>query len=111
MSNHKSVKAKFEELRVFDSSTLTGGYDLFGSPLEFPARIVKFQNDSDEDVLISTDGIVDHDFLSQGDRCVFDLTANNNNTEGCFFPAGTQFYLNGTAGTGNIYLTVIYTRD
>lgn len=69
------------------------------------------QNDSDVNATISTDGTTDHDFIADGDRFVYDVTTNNNNTEGLFFPAGTQIYVKGAAGTGNLYMTVIYAQD
>lgn len=89
----------------FDSSTLTGGYD-FVIKTTMPLGILKIFNASDVDIIISYDGSNDHDFCfaDHKDTTYFqqvDIFKNNDKS----LPKGTNIYLKGAAGTGNIYIS------
>lgn len=102
------IKAANETLRSYDSSAGDSSFQSVGSSLSNPARLVKFKNDSNVDITISYDGVDDHDIILAGDREVEDLTANKTILEGLMRPKGTQIYAKSAAGSGSLYITVIY---
>jgi len=98
----------WEPLRTFNSATLTGGFDEFGDPLDNPAYIVKMVNNSDTDVTVSIDGSNPVDICPANTFFLYDETKWEKG-----FPVvldGTQFYISGAAGTGNIYLVIQYIK-
>lgn len=94
-------RIKHETLRTISSAALTGGYDALGTPLDHPSYILKMVNDSDQSVLVSIDGSTDIDVCPAGSFFLYDEYKTQDH-EG--FPANTQFFVKGTAGTGTIYL-------
>lgn len=107
-STSNFIKARNEALRTYDSSGGDASFQAVGTALSFPARLIKFKNDSDVDVTISYNGIDDHDIILAGDREVEDLSSNKSNPEGMMRPKGTLISAKSAAGTGNFYITVIY---
>ena len=82
---------------------------MIGTPLPNPTRIIKFTNDSDTAVTISWDGVNDHEALAAGEFLLLDVSSNREITTNVLEIAqGLQFYVNGTAGTGNIYISSYY---
>ena len=107
-------------IRYLDTATLSGTYvpmmdansvgPLFLSPLTRPIRIFKFVNDSNTEVLVSWDGVNDHDILPPASFFLYDLTTNKSNaagSQGQYVRSGTQFWIKGPAGVGNVYLACI----
>ena len=106
-----SRRAAFGTLRTVASSTMTGSYLVFGTALNNGALLVKIQNNTTKDITISTNGTTDHDIIPAGAFAVYDVGTNgqsSDNSERLCFPGQTQFWLKGTAGTGNAYLSYIY---
>ncbi len=104
------VKIFPETLRTVDSATLAGAYVPIGAPLGKPIRIFKFVNDSNTEVTVSWDGVNDYDILPAMSFFLYDITTNRSNVEGSqgiYVASGTQFYIKGAAGVGNIYLACI----
>lgn len=100
-----TTRLAWETLRTFNSASLTGGYDLIGTPLQHSAYKIKMVNLSDKTVTVSIDGASDIDVCPTMGFWLYDESSTQN-YEG--IPAGTQFFVKGTAGTGNIYLVVQY---
>ena len=99
----------YEELRSLDSADFTGDYQAVGDPLLYPASIIRIVNASTELVTISIDGVNDYDVVPSDTFCLYDITTNTpNSTNGIFFPAYTQFFVSGSAGTGLVYIVVLY---
>lgn len=107
-TNRPYIKAFNETLRSYDSSGGDGTYQTIGDPLSNPARMVKFKTKSDVDITISYDGVNDHDIILSGVQEIEDLCANKTIDEGMYRKEGTQIYAKSAAGTGNLYVTVIY---
>lgn len=103
-----------EALRSIDSASFTGSYQTLGTPLDHPARLIKFVNNSNVDVTISWDGSTDHDFLPASSAVVYDVATNRQAISGVgqlLIADQTQFYASGGAGGGNsgsVYLIVLY---
>lgn len=102
----KSIILEYDEMAIFDSSTLSGSYQAIGSPLSRPGLIIKMVNQSNKDVLVSVDGTEDNDICPAGGFWLYDCAANKQAGPTMAAPVGRQYYINGTAGTGNIYLVV-----
>jgi hypothetical protein len=73
--------------------------------------IIKMVNQSDEDVTVSVDGTTDHDVCPAGGFWLYDCAANKQAGPTMAAPVGRQYYVNGTAGTGNIYLVIQYAKE
>jgi len=94
----------WETLRTFDTSTLSGAYQLIGAPLLYPSYILKMVNNSNVLVTVSIDGATDIDVLPSNSFFLYDEDTSGNPTPEVV-PKGTQFYVKGgTPGTGLIYL-------
>lgn len=102
-----TTRIEWEVLRVLDSATLTGGYDAIGTQLEYPAYKIKMVNLSDVTVTVSKDGADDIDVCPTLGFWLYDEMVTQAH-EG--IPAGTQFFVKGVAGSGNIYLVVQYLK-
>lgn len=102
-----STKVAWETLRTISSASLTGGYDALGTPLTHPAYIVKMVNLSDKTVTVSIDGSTDIDVCPTLGFWLYDEYKTIARES---LPQGTQFYVKGTAGTGNIYLVIQYLK-
>ncbi len=104
-------RAVFEALRSINSTTITGTYQALGSPLSDPAVLMKIVNNSTMLITISYDGVTDHDVVPGGFFTLYDFGSDAQSVSGnsrLFLPASTQVYVKGTAGTGLIYLVVVY---
>lgn len=104
----------YETMRTIDSSTFTGSYQALGAVLAHPACIVRLINDSTADVIISTDSSEadGQDYAAANSFFLYDVTANSRHEDdSIFIPAGTQYYVKGSAGTGSVYLIVQYIKQ
>lgn len=97
-------------LTSFLSSSVTGSYaPIITGGLAKSCFLIRITNASTKDITISFDGVTDADYI-------FSSTANNipgiypltPTTLYANFPQGTQIYVKGTAGTGNIYVAGYY---
>ena len=96
-----TTRINWEPLRSIDSATLAGSYAAVGTPLAHAGFIVKMVNNSSVLVTVSINGTSDVDVLPANSFWLYDEDKTKN-YEG--LPAGTQFYVKGSAGTGLIYL-------
>lgn len=97
----------WETLRTL-AAPFTGAYQAVGDPLEHPSYICKLVNNSDVLVTISIDGIEDVDVAPANSFWLYDEGKVGSSSQ---FPAlqkGTQIYIKGTAGTGDVYLVSQY---
>ena len=102
------IRVNWEPLRTRDGATFTGAYQTLGGPLEHRCYLIKVVNESGSDVLISTDGVMDMDICPTGGFFLYDETSNASREGGLAVDKWTQFYVNGTATTGNVYLVAQY---
>ena len=103
-----SVRVFWETLRKKDAATLTGGYDTIGAVLSHNPFLVKMVNDSTATVEVSVDGATSVDVCPKGSFWLYDEGANSSREGGLTVSKGTQIYVKGVAGVGNIYLVVQY---
>jgi hypothetical protein len=98
-------------METFASSGMTSSYQAItpASGLPNSCFLFKIINDSSADVTVSYNGTNAHDYIPTMTAVVYDLQANASPQNlRAWLAAGTNIYLTGTAGTGNIYLTGWY---
>ena len=97
-------------LQTVAFGSITGSYTAIGAAMTAPIRISKIQNSTDQDVIISWDGINDHDAVVAGSGMVLDITTNKSLPQGAFIGIGTIFYVKyaSAPSEGNIYLSAFY---
>lgn len=106
-----SLRVYPEVLRSIGFASISGTYSGIGTPLNFPARIIMFQNNTDADLFISWDGINNHQFVASQSFTLLDVSTNKVSDQGWYVTAGQRFYVKeiSTSPTlGSVYLTVFY---
>jgi len=98
----------WEPLRSIDSATFVGTYLKLGTPLQYPAYILKLVNASDVLVTISINGTSDIDVAPSNSFWLYDEGKVGINSQYPSLPAGTQVFVKGAAGTGSVYLVSQY---
>lgn len=92
------------DLKEIDGSTFDGTFLPISTPTTSLIRIIRFINNTDQDVTLSWDGVNLHDFLPSLTALTLDIAANRVNTQGYFIGIGTQFYAMAPSGTGILYI-------
>ena len=111
MQANLSVRLTPEPVRSLAAGSVGVGYTAIGTPLKNPAKILLFQNGTDQSVMISFDGVNDHFPLFSGTFVLLDASTNRTDPAGsCTVAANTQFYAKqiGTPTTGSVYVSVFY---
>jgi hypothetical protein len=73
--------AYFDTLRSLAFGSITSSYVAVGSKFTNSLRILIINNNTDGDLVISTDGSTDQLFLAKGSYNLFDLTTNRVHVE------------------------------
>lgn len=97
-------------LRSFASASVSSSYQAVGTAFSYPVRIMKITNNSTQDVTVSWDGLVDHEYIPAGSFLLLDVSANRETSLIFDIAKGTQILIKGTAGTGNIYVSTYFGR-
>ena len=104
--------AKFDELRSLAFGGISGSYAAVGSSLDQYARVITITNNTEGDMLFTTDNSRDELFVAAGSFKLYDIQANMNDRDDDKFvlAKGTQFYVKQvTAPTsGSVYIEFIY---
>lgn len=105
-------KASFAALKTTTPASIGATYATIGSVLLNPAVILTFINNTNGDVLVSSDGTNDMLSMSASTFRVFDFTTNTPDPSTIMFPKGTQFYVKdgtsaSTTGTFNIEIVQV----
>lgn len=98
-----------EALRSRLSTSFDSTYQTLGVPLVHPIRMFKFTNTTASDVLVSFDGVTDHEIVPASSFMLIDISSNRVWDAEYVLSAQTQVYVNGTLGvSGSIYLSTYY---
>ncbi len=115
MSNlASSIRVRYEPLRSVLFSGISGIYAGVGLPFENPVRILKVTNFTDVNVLVSLNGIDDHDIVASNGFFLYDYSSNKALAGGLLEqPQGDRIYIkaqdSGNLPTiGTVYVTVVY---
>lgn len=107
-----SIRVRFEPLRSLAFGSITGTYAGVGLPFSNPVRILKFSNETDVTVLVSINGVDDHDVVAGNGFCLYDFASNKAQSAGLLEqPQGDRIYVKAASGLptlGTFYVTVIY---
>lgn len=77
--------------------------------LEGSCFMITFTNDSTVDVVLSYDGVTEHEFLtSYTDKTLYFQTNSSPSNYKSMIKKGTVIYVRGAAGQGDIYLSGYY---
>lgn len=104
-----SIKA--DEVAIFNSAGLSTSYQALNSGgLAGPTVLLRLYNGSSKDLIISYDGVKDHDFLKTGETLTLNFQANAApNNYAAMLRKGTIVYIKGnSSGTGLISLAAYY---
>lgn len=88
-------------------AAISGTYSVTTALLQ-EARIIKFTNNTGQDLTISWDGINDNEFIPSGGFLLLDCSSNAVADGKLSINKGTVFYVKGTAGTDNLYISYYY---
>lgn len=98
-------------LSIFDSSAMLVTYQSMNGPAGLPGACfwIQVYNASDEGIFLSYDGITDNEIIPSDNRfSLMTFMGATPNSWTSLLAKGTQIYVRGTAGTGNIYLSGYY---
>lgn len=103
------TKVQFNPIGTVAFGSITGTYAAFGPPMPGHARIIRISNDSNEDVLISADGVTDNLRIASNSFLLLDFSANKIQDDGLFVAMGVQFYIKyvSAPSSGSIWIEVI----
>lgn len=89
------------------SSSVTSTYQSINpGGLTAPCFMIRIINASTEDVTISYDGVTNNEYVQSGDIAQLNFQTNSQpNNQVSKLSSGTQIWVKGTAGTGDIYLS------
>ncbi len=113
MSNlASSIRVRYEPLRSILFSTITSSYQSVGLPFANPVRILKVTNVTNQSILISLNGIDDHDIVAANGFFLYDYSSNKANAGGLLEqPQGDRIYARAQSSLptiGSLYVTVVY---
>ena len=98
------------EMQSVDTAGIgAGAFIVIGNPLEGALCFIRITNDSNTDVIISYDGINDHEYIRSDDRAevYFQINSTPNN-QVAKLKQGTILYIRGNAGAGLVYVSGYY---
>jgi|GEM_PF-729578 len=112
MNLSSSARIRFETLRSVDAADISADYEGVGLPFENPVRILKVTNLSNENILISFNGIDDNDIVAANGFFLYDYGTNKSSTGGLLEQSAfDRLYVKAEDSlptTGTLYVTVIY---
>lgn len=109
-----AIRLAMEPVRTLAFGSISGTYMGIGTGINNPARVMLFQNLTDQTVMFSLDGINDNFPLAAMTSFVLDITSNKSLGEGYFIAEGTRIYVKDigiATTTGAVYVTVMYASD
>lgn len=115
MASLTANRIVYEPLRTLAAASITGTYAAVGAGFSNPCRMQKIANTTDRDILVSYNGIDDHDIIPVGSAQILDFGTNKSRASDVSEqPQGTLVYVKTATTnptTGSIYVTVIYLSE
>lgn len=104
--------AKFDELRSIAFGGISGTYAAVGDPLDYYGRIICITNNTEGDMLLTTDNTRDEIFVAAGSFKLYDIQSNMNTNfdDKYVLPKQLQFYVKQLTApvSGSVYIEIIY---
>lgn len=112
MSVTSNLRIQFENIRSLGFASISNTYMGVGTSFVNPVRLIKVTNLTNEDLLISFDGVDDKDVIAAGSAFIYDYGSNKGDVGGVLSQeAGERVYvkyINSAPTSGSLYVTVIY---
>ena len=106
------ARAELDELRSLGFAGISAAYAVVGGPLAYLGRIITITNNTEGDMLLTTDVTRDEIFIAAGSFKLYDIQSNmNSNSDDRYvLPIGLQFYCKQLTApvSGSVYLEIIY---
>jgi len=106
------AKANFDELRSIAFGSISGSYAVVGSSTTVYGRVITITNNTEGDMLLTTDNSRDEMFIAAGSYKLYDIQANMNthDDDKYVLPKGTQFYVKQLEAptSGSVYIEIMY---
>lgn len=107
-----AVKTRYETLRSLAFGSISAAYAGVGAAFANPVRIIKITNLTDVNLLVSYNGIDNHDVVAANGFYLYDYASNMAARGGNLEQAtGERVYVKQEAGAatgGSVYVTIIY---
>jgi len=108
-----SARIAFEPLRTLAFGGITNVYAAVGTSFANPVRLLKITNMTNEDIIVSYNGVTDNDVVIASGFTLYDYCTNQSAKGGLLEqPVGDGVWVKraGAANptSGNVYVTVIY---
>jgi hypothetical protein len=108
-----SIRVRYEPLRSIGFADIAPTYEPIGLPFANPVRILKVTNLTDQNMIISLNGVDDNDIVASSGFFLYDYASNKASTAGLLEqPQGDRIYVRSETGVsptiGNVYVTVVY---
>jgi hypothetical protein len=105
-------RVRYENLRSLGFASIGAGYTGVGVAFADPVRIIKVNNTTNSNLIISFDGVNDKDFIFAGSAYVLDYASNKegpiNKLEQSVGERVYVRYETGAPTSGSVYVTIIY---
>ena len=111
---NSSIRLLCEPQRTLAFGSIVAGYTGIGSPLNYPSRMLLFQNLTDALLQFSMDGVDDNFPLPANGQFILDVSTNSlTNLQGFFATKGQRFYVKQieVPTAGAVYVTSFYGSD
>lgn len=112
MSNYAlAINLQIENLRFVAAGSISAVYTRIGGPLLNATCLILFQNNTNQVLLFSDDGVHDKFALPASAFLLLDVSSNKSVANGLFFSVGRQFYVRdfGIVPTmGDVFMTSFY---
>lgn len=102
-------RVQFNPLTAVAFGSITASYVAFGAPMPKPAHLIRLNNSTNQDILISADGVTDNLRIASNSFVLLDFTSNRVSDNAYFVPQNTQFYIKyvSAPGSGSAWIEVI----
>jgi len=104
------IRLRAEAVREVAFGAIGAALAAVGAATASPGRLVRFVNNTDQDVYFSLDGVNNHFRLPPLSFLLFDVSANQTTKDNYFIPMGQLFYIQhaGVAPTlGNAWIEYV----
>jgi hypothetical protein len=102
--------ALFDAYRTLAYSSITTSFVAVGTAFTHMIRVVHIINNTDGDMIFSTDGSTSQLFVPAYSFALYDVSTNKELSAPFFFPENTQFYVqySSAPSKGAVYVQIIY---
>ncbi len=107
-----AIRWRPETLRSLAFGGISASFAAVGAVLANPIISYKISNDTDANLILSYDGVNDHEFLASNSFVLFDTGANKSNRgEGLYLSQGDRLFVRQEVGaptSGNVYFSAYF---